>query len=299
MSFDDYRSLGVMAALDAVQEITRTEKIHAVGYCLGGTLLSIAAAAMARDGDDRLASLSLFAAQLDFTEPGELGLFINDSQLSFLEDIMWKDGFLDQRRMAGAFQMLRSQDLVWSRMIREYLMGERPPMTDLMAWNADTTRMPSLMQSQYLRSLFLGNDLAQGRFEVGGSPVHIADIRAPVFALGTVTDHVAPWHSVFKVTRMFESDVTFVLTSGGHNAGVVSEPGNSRRSFQVLDQMHGSAHPNPDSWAARAEHVQGSWWPAWTEWLAKRSGSLTALPPGASKTFPQICPAPGTYVRQR
>jgi polyhydroxyalkanoate synthase subunit PhaC len=299
VSFDDYRRLGVMAALDAVQLITKAGKIHGVGYCLGGTLLSIAAAAMARDGDNRLASLSLFAAQLDFTEPGELGLFINESQLSFLEDIMWKDGFLDQHRMASAFQMLRSQDLVWSRVIREYLIGERPPMTDLIAWNADATRMPRLMQSQYLRSLFLGNDLAQGRFEVGGSPVHIADIRAPVFALGTMTDHVAPWRSVFKVTRMFESDVTFVLTSGGHNAGVVSEPGNKRRSYQLLDLKHGSAHPNPDSWSANAGQIPGSWWPAWTDWLAQRSGPQSALPPAESKSYLPLCPAPGTYVLQR
>jgi polyhydroxyalkanoate synthase subunit PhaC len=299
VSLDDYRVLGVMAALEAVRDVTGAEKIHGLGYCLGGTLLSIAAAAMARDGDGRLASLSLFAAQLDFSEPGELGLFINDSQISFLEDIMWKDGFLDQRRMAGAFQMLRSQDLVWSRMIREYLLGERPPMTDLMAWNADATRMPSLMQSQYLRGLFLGNDLAQGRFDVGGSPVHTEDIGAPVFALGTVTDHVAPWRSVFKVTRMFESDVTFVLTSGGHNAGVVSEPGNKKRTFQALDLKHGSAHPNPDSWAANAEKIQGSWWPAWTRWLARHSGPQTALPPAESKNFPPLCSAPGEYVHQK
>jgi polyhydroxyalkanoate synthase subunit PhaC len=299
VSLDDYRKLGFMAALDAVSGITGAMSIHGVGYCLGGTLLSIAAAAMARDGDSRLASLSLFATQLDFSEPGELGLFINDSQVSFLEDIMWKEGVLDQRRMAGAFQMLRSQDLVWSRMIREYLMGERAPTSDLMAWNADTTRMPFVMQSQYLRRLFLGNDLAQGRFEVEGGAVHVEDITVPVFALGTVADHVAPWRSVFKVTRMFESDVTFVLTSGGHNAGVISEPGNKRRSFQALDLKHGSAHPNPDSWSAEAGKVSGSWWPVWTDWLKERSGPKTALRPAESRSYPPLCAAPGTYVHQR
>ncbi len=161
LSMEDYRTLGVMSALDAVSAIVPKQKIHAVGYCLGGTLLSIAAAMMARDGDERLKSLSFFAAQADFTEAGELTLFINESQLSFLEDMMWEQGFLDTKQMAGAFQMLRSNDLVWSRMVRDYLMGERAPMTDLMAWNADATRMPYRMHTEYLRQLFLDNDLGR------------------------------------------------------------------------------------------------------------------------------------------
>ena len=168
LGMDDYHKLGVMAAIDAVSAIVPDEPVHAVGYCIGGTLLSIAAAAMARDGDERLKSISLLATQTDFTEAGELMLFINESQLSFLEDMMWEQGFLDTKQMAGTFQLLHSNDLVWSRMIREYLMGERSTMIDLMAWNADATRMPYRMHSEYLRHLFLDNELAEGRYLVDG-----------------------------------------------------------------------------------------------------------------------------------
>ncbi len=301
LTLDDYRRLGVMAAVDAAAAIGDGTKIHAVGYCLGGTLLSIAAAAMARDGDDRLKSMSLFAAQVDFEEPGELGLFIDESQVAFIEDAMWQDGYLDQRQMAGAFQMIRSQDLVWSRLIGEYLMGERPPMTDLMAWNADATRMPYRMHSQYLRSLFLRNDLAQGRFTVDGRPIHVEDIAAPVFAVGTLTDHVAPWRSVFKLVHMLDTDVDFVLTNGGHNAGIVAEPGNPRRAYRHLEYRHGTPHPAPDDWMKGAEEHPGSWWPAWFAWLAEHSGEQTVPgrgPGGGRADYRPIVAAPGTYVLQ-
>jgi len=193
LGMEDYRQLGVMAALDAVSAIVPKQPVHAVGYCIGGTLLAIAAAAMARDGDKRLKSLTLFAAQLDFTEADELMLFIDEAQVSFLEDMMSERGYLDTRQMAGAFQLLRSNDLVWSAMVQTYLKGERRPMIDLMAWNADATRMPFRMHSEYLRHLFLGNDLAESRYEAGGRAISLRDVRIPAFAISTIADHVAPW----------------------------------------------------------------------------------------------------------
>jgi polyhydroxyalkanoate synthase len=300
LRLDDYRTLGVMAALDAISAIVPDQQAHAVGYCLGGTLLSITAATMARDGDDRLKSITLFAAQTDFTEAGELMLFVNESQLTFLEDMMWEQGFLDTAQMAGAFQMLRSNDLFWSRLVHEYLMGERAPMIDLMAWDADTTRMPYRMHSEYLRDLFLNNDLAEGRYTVGGEPIALNDIRAPIFAVGTTWDHVAPWHSTYKINLLTDTDVTYLLTTGGHNAGIVSEPGHPHRSFQVMTKKQNDRYVDPESYLAEAPHKQGSWWPEWVAWLAEKSGEPVAPPPmgAASAGYAPLCGAPGTYVLQ-
>jgi polyhydroxyalkanoate synthase subunit PhaC len=300
LGMDDYLSLGVMAAVNAVDAICDGQKIHSIGYCLGGTLLSITAAAMARDNDTRLQSMSLLATQIDFTEAGELMLFINDSQLAFLEDLMWDQGYLDTTQMAGAFQLLRSNDLIWSHMVHDYLMGERTPMNALMAWNADATRMPYRMHSEYLRRLFLNNDLAEGRYHVHNEAVAISDIRTPVFLVGTEQDHVAPWHSVYKFKLLSDTDVTFVLTSGGHNAGIVSEPGHPHRHFRARLLNRDSPYIDPDHWLETTQAEEGSWWPALTAWLATLSGDKTAPPPigNAAKGYGSICDAPGTYVFQ-
>ncbi|MBC7285921.1 alpha/beta fold hydrolase [Hoeflea sp.] len=302
LTMDDYRRMGVMAALDAVNAIVPDRKIHATGYCLGGTLLAIAAAAMGRVGDDRLASVTLFAAQIDFTEPGELALFIDHSEMHFLDSMMWNRGYLSSDQMAGAFQLLRTNDLIWSRHVREYLMGERAPMIDLMAWNADSTRMPHRMHSEYLRRLYLDNELATGRFMVDGRPVAPQNIRVPMFVVGTERDHVAPWRSVYKVHQLTDTDVTFVLTSGGHNAGIVSEPGHPRRRFRVATKHVADLHLGPEEWLVAAEQKNGSWWIEWTQWLGAHSSSESVPPPdmGApDKGYPPIEDAPGTYVLQR
>ena len=293
LSLQDYVDLGVMAALDAVTTGREGTKVHAVGYCLGGTLLSIAAAAMARDGDTRLHTISLLAAQVDFVEAGELTLFINESQVAFLEDIMAEQGFLRADQMAGAFRMLRSNDLIWSRVVRHYLLGERTPMNDLMAWNADATRMPARMHTEYLRWLFLENRLARGQFLVRGQPVALTDITAPIFCVGTETDHVSPWRSVYKIGLLTDTDVTFVLTRGGHNAGIISEPGHPRRHYRHGHKTEGERFVSAEAWADTAERVEGSWWPEWADWLTARSGAKVRA---RKKRTPALGPAPGTYV---
>jgi len=300
IAFDDYCKLGVEAAVATIGDIVPGRQVHALGYCLGGTLLSIAAAAMARDGDTRLKSITLLAAQTDFTEAGELTLFINESQVAFLEDMMWEHGVLDTTQMAGAFQLLRSNDLIWSRITRDYLMGERAPSSDLMAWNADATRLPYRMHSEYLRKLFLNNDLAEGRYLVEGRPIALSDIHAPMFAVGTVRDHVAPWKSTYKIHYQVDADVTYLLTSGGHNTGVVAPPNDPGHFYQVKTKAEDARHIGPDEWLKATPKVEGSWWPEWTKWLTARSGEPCEPPRmGLGHTDSQSLPdAPGDYVRQ-
>ncbi len=296
VAFDDYRKLGVMAALDTIGGIMPGRKTHALGYCLGGTLLSIAAAAMARDGDSRLGTITLLAAQTDFTEAGELTLFINESQVAFLEDMMWQRGYLDTTQMAGAFALLRSNDLIWSRLSHDYLMGESSPPSDLMAWNADATRLPYRMHSEYLRQLFLDNDLAEGRYRVEGRNVSLSDIHTPMFVVGTLADHVAPWRSVYKVHYQVDADVTFLLTSGGHNAGVVAPPDEPWHNYQVRIKAADAPYVGPDEWLKLAPRVEGSWWPEWVQWLAARSGAPCDPPPIGAGSVDGLPDAPGDYV---
>jgi len=294
LSLEDYRRLGVDAAIAAVNAIMPGQQIHAAGYCLGGTLLSIAAARLSRERPDCLRSITLLAALTDFTEAGELTLFINESQVAFLEDMMWRRGVLDTTQMAGAFQMLRSNDLIWSRLVRDYLIGERAPPSDLMSWNADATRMPYRMHSDYLRQLFLDNDLAEGRYMVEGKPVALSDLHAPMFVVGTLRDHVAPWRSTHKIHFLANVDITYVLTSGGHNAGVVAPPDEEGHSYQVLTRKAGEPYIGPEEWLQKAPHHEGSWWTEWVRFLAAHSGQPVAAPAlGVG-----LANAPGSYVLQ-
>jgi len=213
---------------------------------------------------------------------------------------MWDQGYLDATQMAGAFQLLRSNDLIWSRVVHEYLLGQREPLSDLMAWNADTTRLPYRMHSEYLHNLFLHNDLFEGRYRVDDRPITLNDIRVPIFAVGTVRDHVSPWRSVYKISLLTDTDVTFLLTSGGHNAGIVSEPGHPHRSYQYSTRLADEPYIDPDTWQTAMPMQEGSWWPTWQAWLAKRSSGLVVPPCLGAPTcgYPQLGDAPGTYVLQ-
>ena len=301
VGLDDYRRRGVMAAVDLITRIAPDRKIHACGYCLGGTILSIAAATMARNGDDRLATITLLAGQTDFTEAGELMLFLDESQIAFLEDMMWDQGYLDRHQMAGAFRSLRAGELIWSRAVRRYLLAEDEPSFDIAVWNADATRMPFRMHSQYLRGLFLENRLTAGRFAVEGSVIALGDIGAPFFIVGTESDHIAPWRSVYKTKLFTTSELTFVLTSGGHNSGILSEPGHLRRHYRIGHRVAGDRYIDPRTWAQTHQPQDGSWWPEWTAWMASRGSPENVDPPAMGGVDPAIvplCPAPGTYIYQ-
>jgi polyhydroxyalkanoate synthase len=299
VGMEDYLNLGVMEALKAINVIVPKQQVHGVGYCLGGTLLAIAAAAMGGVNDDRFASISLFTSQVDFTEPGELSIFIDESQIAFLENMMWEKGYLDTKHMNGAFQLLNSTDLLWSRILKNYLLGERSALTDLTAWNADGTRLPYRMHSEYLRSLYLNNDLASGRYRVADKSIALSNIHCPIFCVATERDHVAPWRSVYKMHLLTSAEVTFVLTSGGHNVGIVNPPGVQGRSYQALTQSHGMDYLDPEQWLASTRHHEGSWWPYWLSWLDRHSGKPTQSPAMGAKAYEVLCDAPGTYVLQR
>lgn len=300
LSLEDYRRRGVLAALEAINAIVPDRKIHANGYCLGGTLLAITAATMARDGDDRLASITLMAAQVDFAEAGELLLFVDESQVAFVEDMMWDQGYLDRPQMARTFASIRAEDLIYTRAVNRYLLGKDDLPTDIGVWNGDTTRMPARMHSEYLRGLFLENRLTAGRFAVEGRVIALKDIAAPMFVVATETDHIAPWRSVYKTRLFTDCDLTFVLTKGGHNGGILSEPGHARRHFIIGDRPAGAHYSGPDAWIAEQTTRPGSWWPSYSDWLAKFSS--TKVPPpslGNPKAgYPTLCAAPGTYVHQ-
>lgn len=300
VSMEDYRHLGVCSALHAVRSICGDTRVHTMGYCLGGTLLAIACAALAQSNEaDRVASMTLLAAEVDFTQPGELGLFISESEIAYLETLMERQGFLDAKQMAGAFQLLRSNDLVWSNLLHQYLLGERAKLNDLMAWNTDLTRMPFRMHSEYLRELFLHNQLASGQYEVDGKPIDLRNIHVPVFCVGTERDHVAPWRSVYKIHHHVNTELTFLLTSGGHNAGIVNPVEHPLGNYRIKTTAVSDRNIDADSWLQQAALHEGSWWSAWQQWLVHHS-SETRIPARTigDGTTTVIEDAPGNYVLQ-
>lgn len=297
--FCDYIREGVRAALKVAAEITGAPQAHLVGYCLGGTMSAMTAAALAAEEDRSLASLSLLAAQGDFTEAGDFSLFINESQVSLLEQAMRDRGYLLPEQMTGALYMLRDNELIWSRWVRSYLFGETSPRTPLDDWAADATRLPYRLESENLRQLYLTNALAEGRFSLGGRPLALRDIEVDMFVLGTETDHIAPWRSVYKWLLMCEADITFVLANHGHNVGVVAPPGRPGLRHRRRDQGSQALYMDPDAWFAGAAAQEGSWQTPWFEWLKARSGAEVAPPPLGGAAGRDLGPAPGGYVMER
>lgn len=321
LGMQDYLQMGVMEAMVAVKARTGAPRIHALGYCLGGTFLAIVAAALGH-GDARsqrqvrgqnphrrhedatgldnlpeLVTVTLLAASTDFSEPGELGVFIDDDQLNTLRQAMARTGYLSGRQMAGSFQFMNSRDLIWARSTRRYLLGQDEVGNDLMSWNADLTRLPERMHSEYLESLFLNNALASGHYRVGGVGVSLMDIKAPMLVVGTMRDHVSPWQSVYKIHQLTDTQTTFILAAGGHNAGIISEPGHPRRSYQMGCTEKGQAWTEPDEWAAQAPLFEGSWWDAMHNWLHDHSGEPVAPP--TIKKGDVLSDAPGENVMVR
>ena len=296
--FEDYMRLGPLAALDAIEKATGERKVSAIGYCIGGTLMAATLAWMAARGDDRIAACTFFTAQVDFSEPGELGVFIDEDQLAGLEAKMSKKGFLEGSEMATTFNMLRANDLIWSFVVNNYLMGKDPFPFDLLFWNADATRMPAAMHSYYLRNMYQKNLLVQpGALTLDGVPIDLRKIDIPIYLQAGKEDHIAPAKSVYKATQIFSGPVRFMLAGSGHIAGVVNPPRNRKYQHWLNETQHNP--PTLEEWRAGAQEFPGSWWHDWDKWLSAKSGpKVPARVPGTGG-LPAIEDAPGSYVKVR
>ncbi len=297
-TFDDYLTQGVYAALDAVEQATGERRLHAAGYCIGGTLLAAALAHMATTGDQRIESASFFTTMIDFSEPGELGVFIDEQQVAALEERMRETGYLDASCMAATFNMLRANDLIWTFAINNYLLGHDPLVFDLLYWNSDSTRMPANMHSFYLRTMYLENLLKEpGGITLAGRPIDVRKIRVPAFFLSTKDDHIAPWKSTYAGARLLGGAVRFVLGASGHIAGVINPPAANKYNYWTNDS--GPLPDKPEDWFATADQSPGSWWNEWLKWIEGiDSAKVPARLPGDG-ALKVIEDAPGAYVSTR
>ena len=291
--FDDYMKEGVLAALDAIEAATGERQVNAIGYCLGGTLLATTLAYMATKRDNRIKTATYFVTLTDFEQPGELGVFIDEEQLQGLEEKMSKRGYLEGREMATTFNMLRANDLIWSFVVNNYLLGQDPFPFDLLYWNDDSTRMPAKMHSFYLRRMYQANDLINGRVELLGTKIDLRKIKVPSYLISTREDHIAPWKSTYRATQVYSGPVRFVLAASGHIAGVVNPPEGGKYSHWINEDLP----ENPDDWFAGATELAGSWWPDWQRWMAAQDKTMVpARIPGDGK-LAVLEDAPGSYVK--
>ena len=298
MVFEDYMKLGPLAALDAIAKATGQPKVSAIGYCIGGTLMAATLAYMAARNDDRIVACTFFTAQVDFSEPGELGVFIDEDQLASIEEMMSKKGYLEGSEMATTFNMLRANDLIWSFVVNNYLMGKDPFPFDLLYWNADATRMPAAMHSYYLRNMYQQNLLCQpGGIVLDNVPIDLRQVKIPVYIQAGKEDHIAPSRSVYKATQIYGGPARFMLAGSGHIAGVVNPPRNKK--YQHWLNETDKNPPTLAEWQEGAKEFPGSWWHDWDKWLSARSGpKVPARVPGDGG-LPAIEDAPGSYVKVR
>jgi polyhydroxyalkanoate synthase subunit PhaC len=294
-TFEDYMLEGTLASLDLIEQAVGEREVNAIGYCLGGTLLASTLAYLAYNSDNRIKSATYFVALTDFTDVGDIGVFIDEEQLSSLEKRMDERGYLDANDMAVSFNMLRANDLIWSFVVNNYLLGKEPIPFDLLYWNSDATRMPAAMHSFYLRNMYYENKLVKpGGITLAGVPIDLRRITTPSFLLSTREDHIAPWRSTYAATQIYSGPVKFVLSASGHIAGVISPPGSKYGHWQN-DELSKTA----DEWFAKATPVAGSWWPTWDTWVSQYAGGMVAAREPGSGGLPAIEDAPGSYVRIR
>jgi len=295
VTMDDYLLHGPQTALDVIQEITGAETIDIAGLCLGGALTAITDAYLVQSGDERIGTLTLFNTMLDYAEPGALGMFTDRETVDKLDRKMRRDGVLEGASMAGTFDVLRANDLIFNYVVSNWLMGQDPPVFDILAWNADSTGMPAAMHAFYLRNFYVDNKLAAGALEIGGKTIDLSVIKAPTYAVSAINDHIVPWESSYKTTGLVSGPVRFVLSSGGHIAGIVNPPG-PKAWYQVAptdDALPATAA----AWRAAAERRSGSWWEDWADWSEAHSGPMQDPPSTGSQRYPVLGDGPGTYVR--
>jgi len=293
-SFDDYAKEGVFAALEGVEKATGEKQVNAIGYCIGGTLMAAVLAYMAKKHDDRISSITYFAAQVDFEQAGDLKMFSDAQQVETLERQLLGKGYLDAGYMASTFNMLRANDLIWFFHVNNYLMGKEPPKFDLLFWNADATRFPAQLLLDYLKNMYVENRLSKpGGFTLLDEKVDLRDVKIPVYLQATVEDHIAPAESVFKATKLYSGPVRFVLGGSGHIAGVINPP--HKNKYQYWTNSSKKSYNSVEAWQKDAKETAGSWWPDWDKWLSKLSGDKVP----ARKIANAIEPAPGSYVKVR
>ncbi|MBE3557823.1 MAG: class I poly(R)-hydroxyalkanoic acid synthase [Ktedonobacteraceae bacterium] len=295
IGFEEYLTLGPLNALDVVKEITGSAQVNAIGYCIGGTLLAMVLSYLAAKGDETIRSATFLVSLLDFSEVGDTAVFIDEPQVEYIEGQMMQRGYLDSRSMAAMFNMLRANDLIWSNVVNNYLLGKEPPAFDLLYWNADGTRMTRAAHSFYLRNTYLENNLIKpGKIVLKGVPIDLSRIRQDIYAVGTQQDHIVPWKTAWRIAKLVSGPVRFALGGSGHIAGVINPPSKGR-GYWVSEKVTRSA----DEWFESAQHHKGSWWTDWVEWLRPRCGEQIVPPAIGSATHPPIAPAPGTYVLEK